>query len=121
VATEIVQAPTSADRRARIAGLRESIARRALTAAGVAADVRILDVQRAGSVFIVATEALSSRWARYSVEAFRIPVSDDTDRNFEPGLAPKIWCPLAGWNGNDQGEVPALLAKAAAYAVAVAA
>ena len=42
MATEIVQAPTSADRRARIAGLRESIARRALASIGVTASSSII-------------------------------------------------------------------------------
>ncbi|MGP3737979.1 hypothetical protein ACTWJ9_33250 (plasmid) [Streptomyces sp. GDS52] len=101
---------------ARIAQLRESIARRALTAAGTPADARILDVQRVGTVFIVATEEPTNRWAPYAVETFRVPAADDTDRDYEPGEAPKIWCALAGWLGAGADEVPGMLAKAAAYA-----
>lgn len=103
-------------RTARIAHLRESIARRALTAAGAPADARITSVQRVGTVFVVATETSGSRWAPYAVETFRIPTPDDTDRNYEPGTAPKIWCPLAGWIGDGPDEVPGLLARAVAYA-----
>ncbi|MER5843198.1 hypothetical protein ABT099_23460 [Streptomyces prasinus] len=103
-------------RTARIAQLRESIARRALAATGAPADARIIDVQRAGTVFVVATEDPASRWARYAVETFRIPTADDTDRDYEPGEAPKIWCALAGWVGDGMAEVPGMFAKAVAYA-----
>ncbi|GGQ83748.1 hypothetical protein [Streptomyces flaveolus] len=107
---------TTTGRAARIAQLRESIARRALTAAGVPDDARILNVRRVGTVFVVATEEPTNRWATYYVETFRIPTPDDTDRDYEPGEAPKIWCPLAGWSGDSPDEVPAMLAKATAYA-----
>ena len=101
---------------ARIAQLRESIARRALAAVGAPSSVRILDVRRIGTVFVVATEDPSCRWFSYSVETFRIPTSDGTDRNYEPGRAPKVWGALAGWISDDPREVPALLARAADYA-----
>jgi len=100
----------------RIAQLRESIARNALTATGAPTTARILDVQRAGTVFIVTTEDPTSRWAPYAVEAFRIPTSDDTDRDYELGQAPKIWGALAGWTGDGADEVPGMFAKAVAYA-----
>lgn len=103
------------DRTARITQLRESIARRALTAAGIPTRARILDVHRIRDVFVVAVEDTADRWAPYSVETFRIPAPDDTDTNYEPGQAPKIWCPLAGWIGDSIDEVPALLAKARHY------
>lgn len=101
---------------ARITQLRESIARRALASAGAPTTTRILDVQRIGTVFVVATEDPANRWARYTVETFRNPTADDTDRDYEPGQGPKIWCPLAGWTGDGADEVPGLIAKAAAYA-----
>lgn len=100
----------------RIAHLRENIARSALTATGAPTTTRIHDVQRVGTVFIVTTDNPTSRWARYTVEAFRIPTPDDTDRDYEPGNAPKIWCSLAGWNSNDADELPGLRAKAVDYA-----
>lgn len=101
---------------ARIAQLRESIARRALAATGTPAGARILDVQRVGDIFVVATEEPANRWAPYAVETFRIPTADDTDRDYEPGEAPKIWCALAGWVGDGPDEVPGMFAKAVAYA-----
>ncbi|WP_030188292.1 hypothetical protein [Streptomyces violaceorubidus] len=99
----------------RIAQLRESIARRALASTGVT-NARITSVQRIGTVFVVATETPGDRWAPHAVETFRIPTPDDTDRNYELGKAPKIWCPLAGWIGASTDEVPGLLAKAVDYA-----
>ncbi|OXS35395.1 hypothetical protein [Streptomyces sp. XY006] len=102
-------------RTARIAHLRESIARRALASAGITS-ARITNVRRVGTIFIVATEEPTNRWAPYAVETFRIPEPDDTDRDYEPGEAPKIWCPLAGWVGDGPDEVPDMLAKAIAYA-----
>lgn len=100
---------------ARIAHLRESIGRRALAATGVT-NARITSVERIGTIFVVATETADNRWAPYAVETFRIPAPDDTDRNYEPGQAPKIWCPLAGWVGDGPDEMPGLLAAATAYA-----
>lgn len=102
-------------RTARIAQLRESIGRRALASVGVTS-AHITSVQRVGDVFIVASVEPANRWAPYAVETFRIPTPDDTDRDYEPGEAPKIWCPLAGWVGDGPDEVPAMLAKATAYA-----
>ncbi|MFJ6066567.1 hypothetical protein ACIQHU_26425 [Streptomyces tendae] len=100
---------------ARIAHLRESIGRRALAAAGVT-NAHITSVERIGTIFIVATEDPADRWAPYAVETFRIPTPDDTDRNYEPGEAPKIWCPLAGWVGDSLDEMPGMVDKATAYA-----
>jgi hypothetical protein len=102
-------------RTARITQLRESIARRALTAAGIPTHTRILDVVRLGTVFVIATADTTNRWAPYTVETFRIPEPDDTDRDYEPGTAPKIWCPLAGWIGHGIDEIPALFDKARHY------
>jgi hypothetical protein len=103
------------NRIARITQLREAIARRALAATGVT-NARIISVQRIGTIFVVATENPGDRWAPYAVETFRIPAPDDTDRNYEPGQAPKIWCPLAGWVGDSADEMPVLLAEAVVYA-----
>ncbi|MFJ9633786.1 hypothetical protein ACIRU8_39440 [Streptomyces sp. NPDC101175] len=102
-------------RTARITQLRHSIARRALTAAGIPADARILDVYRVRDAFIVATENPADRWASYYVETFRIPTPDDTNRDYEPGQAPKIWIPLAGWSSNSSTDIPGLMGEAIGY------
>ncbi|MFJ8345053.1 hypothetical protein ACIQ9J_01490 [Streptomyces sp. NPDC094153] len=101
---------------ARIRTLRESIARRALTATGIPTDARILNVQRAGSMFIVATAEPDNRWAPYSVDVFRIPTADNTDPDYDESTAPKVWTALAGWGGADMDEMPGMLAKATTYA-----
>lgn len=104
------------NRTARIAQLRESIARNALAATlpGISDDTRILDVRRVRDIFIVATEEPSSRQASHYVETFRIPTADDTDQIFEPGKAPKIWVPLSGWCGDSADEIPGLIDEAIA-------
>lgn len=104
------------NRTARIAKLRESIARSALAslAPAIPADFRILDVRRVRDVFIVATENPADRWASHHVETFRIPAADDTDPRYGEGQAPKIWTLLAGWSG-DADEIPGLMDEAAAY------
>ncbi|CUW31749.1 hypothetical protein [Streptomyces reticuli] len=104
---------------ARIARLRELIARRALDVIGSPSDARILGIQRAGTVLIVATEEPAGRWSRFAVDTFRFPTADDTDPDFEEGQAPKRWIPLAGWGGDGVDEVPGMLAKATAYAAEV--
>ncbi|MFG7940970.1 hypothetical protein [Streptomyces cacaoi] len=107
-------------RTARIAQLRESIARRVLDTIGVPADARILQVCRVGQIFIVASEESSNRWAAYAVDTFRIPASDDSDPFYEDGEAPKLWGVLAGWGGDGADEVDGMLAAATAYARSVA-
>ncbi|MFJ6729412.1 hypothetical protein ACIQPQ_31370 [Streptomyces sp. NPDC091281] len=118
-ATRPVTPVASRSSNARISRLRESIARRALTVMGVPVDACILDVQRVGTVFIVASEEPGNRWSRYHVDAFRIPTADDTDPECDEGMAPKVWGVLAGWGGDDLDGVPALLAKARVYADSV--
>ncbi|MFF8589974.1 hypothetical protein ACF061_00800 [Streptomyces sp. NPDC015220] len=105
---------------ARITQLREAIARRALTDIGVPVDARILDVQRVGTVFIVATAEPNNRWSPYTVETFRTSTADDIDPRDEDDAAAKRWIPLAGWNGDGADEVPGMLAQAVAYAREVA-
>lgn len=83
MATQIVPAPKSADhtgtaRPARIAELRESIARRALALIGTQADARILQIVRTGPVLTVATEQ-PDRYFPYCVDVFRLPTADETD------------------------------------------
>ncbi|MGY1439517.1 hypothetical protein [Streptomyces reniochalinae] len=107
-------------RTARIAQLRESIARHILDTIGVPADARILHVYRVGQIFIVASEEPSNRWAAYSVGTFRIPTADTTDPLYEEGQAPKLWGVLAGWAGDGADEVDGMLAAATAYARSVA-
>lgn len=102
-------------RTARIAQLRKSIARNALTAIGIPADAHILDVRRVRDIFIIATENPSDRWASHYVETFRIPTPDDTDPGYGEGRARKIWMPLAGWTGHAADEVPQLMDEAATY------
>lgn len=103
------------NRTARIAQLRESIARNALNAASIPATARILDVRRVRDIFIVATENPGNRWAGHCVETFRIPTSDDTDPGYGEGRAPKIWCPLAGWMAYGADEIPSLMDEAVTY------
>lgn len=103
----------------RINQLRESIARRALNTIGVPTSARIIDVRRIGTVFIVATEEPTNRWATVGVDTFRIPTADDTDPLYDEGKAPKLWNALAGWGSDDAREVPDMLAKATTYARSV--
>ncbi|MCX5537827.1 hypothetical protein OG785_45555 [Streptomyces sp. NBC_00006] len=105
------------NRTARIAQLRESIARSALAATlpGVPDGVRILDVHRVRDVFIVATENPADRWASHYVETFRIPTADNTDPYYGEGQAPKAWVPLASWKGYAIDEIPDLIEQAIHY------
>lgn len=104
-------------RTARIAVLRESIARRALasTLPGCPADVRVLDVRRVADTFIITTENPHDPQARFYVEVFRIPTADNTTY-YEPGQAPLLWTPLAGWSTDNAAEIPGLINEATNYA-----
>ncbi|MFC7983816.1 hypothetical protein [Streptomyces sp. NPDC057336] len=102
-------------RTARIAALRESIARRALTANSTPADARILDIVRTATVFTVVTDQ-PDQTSRYGVDSFRIPTPDTTDPDHDAATAPKRWTLIGEHSGAGLDEIPGMLARAVAYA-----
>lgn len=115
MATEIVQAPTSADRRARIAGLRESIARRALASIGVTASSSILRIERTGAVLTVATKQ-DDAFCPYAVDSFRLPIARPADPEFGDDDSPRQFTLVDQHGGFGPGDVDGMMGDALSFA-----
>lgn len=106
------------NRTARMAQLRETIARRALATTGTPASTRILQIVRTGSVLTVATHQPDQR-TPYCVDSYRLPAPDDSDLGFE-GDAPLRWTLVEERGGAGADELPGMVAQAVTYAHRIA-
>lgn len=105
---------------ARIANLRQRIARRGLATIRTPKSARILDVVRAGTVIIVVTYQDDARHP-YCVDSFRLLTPAEKDPEDWAPHTPNEFTLIDQYGGVDADEVPGMLAHAIDYARVAAA
>lgn len=106
---------TAMTRAARIADLRERIARRALATINTPADAHILAVVRTGTVITVATHQPGERLP-YWVDSYRLLTPADRAQEADWGWESLGWFLTDQYGADSTDEIPGLIAEAIAYA-----